>query len=1102
LVDLASTVPFYVDSFILRDSDLVASQFLRMFRLFRMMRVEGRYDTALTMFDDVFYNQREILGTALFVGVTTWTTVSSLYYLVERRSTEMIYCGAGYCPDIDTSLCEIDYWGFTDCTAAGCPPTDDDPEPCYNLYRSIPSASYFSLLNLFGEFPLIDQHSLGGKIVGTLVAVVAVAIFAIPTSIIGNGFEDIIYKRHEESVAAGLTPSASREDGQVTSGFLATDSTARGRWYNFLHARSSYGSGLFDVSINILILGTVFSFMLDTVSGLPGGIYISLDVFEFLAVIIFTAEYLARFWSCKEDPKYSGKFGRLKYMMTFLSIVDLLTVVPYWIEVSTTGRIVTPTGDSSTLSILVKSLRLLRLLRFERYTHAFTTFDDVISENIDILAVTGFSAVILWIFFAAILYFTERDNPDEEMAANYKTIPDAMWMTLLNLTGESPLAMYSMYGKVITGILGLAATGLFGIPIGVLGAGFETIVAERAGETADEEEEEAENINPDFDFEVESYKFVNGIGSTFAKWFEISIYLLIVISVAVGIIQTVEGYEDAAGFIEWFAVVVFTIEYIIRFVGVPADPLFDDKGNWLVCRLRFIVSFYSIIDLLAIVPFYIAEAAPDSWVNNYDEMFRMLRLLRLVKLDKYIPSITLIDDVVRLKRESLKIAGYAAITLWIIFAGLLYLTENKDYTNEIDDVPFEPTYGCDSDCTMADRFQNFFDSMFYTGVHLTGDYPITTYTWPARFVNFFMVIAAVGVVSIPSGLLANGFMEIVASKAKLRSGELTADMVAGDDWYDIRLREIKNLDPPPSKFGPSMDKWQISVNEFLNGKEDGTLSTAANMSRFFIFTVIILNVVAVLVESIPEVDSYVGNESGNFFDVFEVFSVTVFAIEYMLRLFCAPKNKEALYSPLIYATTFFGIVDFLSTAPWFIQQAVIGLGWIDADSDVAMIFRIFRIFRMLQLEDFITAFSKLDNVFRASKDVLKATGLLALIIWVGCGALFFLFEENNPNFRTCDSSVPEEICYSFASTLDCDMEYPGLCSQDAFTNVPNSLYYTAVFLGGEWGVIDFTWPGRFVCLFLCVAGIAMYAIPIGILFDSFGVVLGLSDDEDEDDEEN
>lgn len=52
LVDLASTLPFYIDAFVVRNGDIGATQFLRMFRLFRMMRVEGRYDTALTMFDD------------------------------------------------------------------------------------------------------------------------------------------------------------------------------------------------------------------------------------------------------------------------------------------------------------------------------------------------------------------------------------------------------------------------------------------------------------------------------------------------------------------------------------------------------------------------------------------------------------------------------------------------------------------------------------------------------------------------------------------------------------------------------------------------------------------------------------------------------------------------------------------------------------------------------------------------------------------------------------------------------------------------------------------------------------------------------------------
>ena len=1022
----------------------------------------------------------------------------------------MIYCGKApdYCGDadeIDVSLCTIDDWGFTDCSAAGCPPSDGYPEPCYNLYRSIPMASYYSLLNLFGEFPLVDQHGVGGKIIGTIVAIVAVAIFALPSSIIGNGFESIVEQRHEEKLAQIAEEGEPEEDGSgITAGYVATGSDSKSYWYNFLHAQTEGGSAAFDLFLNFLVVGTALTFAIDSMAGISGGFHMTMDTFELLAVTIFTFDYVMRTWSATQDPNFAGPGGMFTYMCSFLAIVDLLTVLPYWIEVGLTGEVITPTADTATLSLIVKSLRLFRLLRFEKYTKAFSTFDDVISENKDVLAMTGFAAIIIWIFLGSMLYFTERDNPDPEMASNYKSVPDAMWMTLLNLSGESPLAQYSVWGKIITGALGLLATGIFGIPIGVLGAGFEQIVEERAADVEEEEEEE-DFLGRGSALEIWCFDFVNGQGSQFAEFFEMGIYWLIALSVAVGIWQTVEGHEDDFGSLEWFSVIVFTIEYTIRFIGVPADPLWDDKGNWLVCRLRFIGSFYSVIDLLAIVPFYISVAMPGSWVDDYDEMFRMLRLLRLIKLDKYIPSITLIDDVIRLKRNSLKIAGFAAITLWIIFAAFLYIFEVHDTTNEIDNVP---KYGCDSDCTMSDRFQNFWDSVIYTGVHLTGDYPITTYTWPARFVNFFMVIAAVGVVSIPSGLVASGFTTLVGSKAKVKSGAISADEIAGDDWYEIRLRELKDVPAPPSAMGESMDRAQIAVNEFLNGREDGTWSTFAFGSRIFIFSVIILNVLAVLLESVPEIDRAIGNGSGNFFDRFEAFSVAIFASEYALRLFCAPKNRESLYSSVVYASTFFGIVDFLSTAPWFIEQLLISLDMLSADSEQAKIFRIFRIFRMLQLEDFITAFSKLDNVFRASKDVLKATGLMAMIIWVGCAALFYLFEENNPNWRSCDMSIPLHTddpsfpgCYDFNSTNACNEFYPGMCSQAAFTNVPNSLYYVAVFLGGEWGVIDFTWPGRFVCMFLCVAGIGLYAIPIGTLFDSFGVVLGFDDDDDEEDDD-
>lgn len=105
------------------------------------------------------------------------------------------------------------------------------------------------------------------------------------------------------------------------------------------------------------------------------------------------------------------------------------------------------------------------------------------------------------------------------------------------------------------------------------------------------------------------------------------------------------------------------------------------------------------------------------------------------------------------------------------------------------------------------------------------------------------------------------------------------------------------------------------------------------------------------------------------------------------------------------------------------------------------------------------AFSKLDNVYRASKDILKTTGLLAVMIWIGASALFYLFEQNNPNFRQCDTTVPligshkRPGCYDFGSTASCNEYYPGLCSQSAFTNMPNTMFFVAVFLGGDWGFV-------------------------------------------------
>lgn len=279
------------------------------------------------------------------------------------------------------------------------------------------------------------------------------------------------------------------------------------------------------------------------------------------------------------------------------------------------------------------------------------------------------------------------------------------------------------HGMCSLGFIGLFATAVFGVPIGVLGAGFEELVTSKYKDCPDEEDtatidRSIPNMHNYIDSIQESiYQFVNGIGSTAGVIFELSIYVLIGVSVALGVMQTVPGYENFGHQIEWLAVMIFTVEYILRLIGAVADPEFASCSNGFIARVKYIFSFYSIIDLLAIVPFYYAYIYPDSWINANDEYLRMMRLIRLLKLDKYIPSISLLDDVFRLKRNILVVAGVAALTLWFLFAAALYIAERNDDSMEIDPVPL---YGCVEDCSMSTRYKDYFTSFPLTGIHLTG----------------------------------------------------------------------------------------------------------------------------------------------------------------------------------------------------------------------------------------------------------------------------------------------------------------------------------------------------------------------------------------------
>ena len=181
----------------------------------------------------------------------------------------------------------------------------------------------------------------------------------------------------------------------------------------------------------------------------------------------------------------------------------------------------------------------------------------------------------------------------------------------------------------------------------------------------------------------------------------------------------------------------------------------------------------------------------------------------------------------------------------------------------------------------------------------------------------------------------------------------------------------------------------------------------------------------------------------------ETLSVFAFTAEYVIRVYTAPVCAKYLYSRRNFIFSFYGIVDFLAIAPFY-SMIVLEAFHIHFDS---AIFRVLRVFRMLELERFVPAFTLLKDVYRKSKDVLSATGILALIIWVGGSTLFYIFQP------------------------------------ELFENVPNAMYYTAIFLGGEWGMVDYNIPNKIVTMVFCIVAIALFSIPVATLFEAFGDTL-------------
>jgi len=219
---------------------------------------------------------------------------------------------------------------------------------------------------------------------------------------------------------------------------------------------------------------------------------------------------------------------------------------------------------------------------------------------------------------------------------------------------------------------------------------------------------------------------------------------------------------------------------------------------------------------------------------------------------------------------------------------------------------------------------------------------------------------------------------------------------------------------------------------------------------------IVANVASVILETVKEVQEHTGQ---HFWDVFEFVSVVIFSVMYAAHIWVAPVDGSCGFDRKTYMTSFWGIVDFITVAPYWLQMLMEITGIGAGLAKHAFIFRVFRVLRILQAEDYIESFTLLDDAWFVCRDSMIACGFMAMMVWVCGSIMFYNFEQGNPRMG------------------------------GAFDTLTSSMYYSLIFLGGEWGQVDFTPGGQVVCVFYCIFGIALYGIPVGAVFEAFGTVL-------------
>jgi len=225
----------------------------------------------------------------------------------------------------------------------------------------------------------------------------------------------------------------------------------RRRLFGIVFESDTLAGRLFDLVLVAVILASVLVVMLDSVSSVGGRYGNRLDVIEWTITILFTIEYIARL-VCVQRP--------LRYATSFFGIVDLLSVLPTYLE------FVIPELHTLIDIRLLRLLRLFRILKLTAYVTEVGGLVDALHASRRKIFVFLFTVLMIVVLLGTVMYVVE--GPQN----GFTSIPVSVYWAISTLTtvGFGDIAPKTDMGRFIASLMMLLGWGILAVPTGIVTA--------------------------------------------------------------------------------------------------------------------------------------------------------------------------------------------------------------------------------------------------------------------------------------------------------------------------------------------------------------------------------------------------------------------------------------------------------------------------------------------------------------------------------------------------------------------------------------------------------------------------------------------------------